>query len=748
MESRHEHQDLLLQPEPTTLYDTGILYCRYLKNRVVSVSRAIKSTGAAASSLASPRRTLSPTNPSTTIYGGSSSSPTNKSSRNDSATAYLSGIRGVAAVIVFIFHATWAYSSLVDDGYGLHGGNRRLIQLPFIRLVHAGHAMVGIFFLIGGYVNAVKPIKLIRAQRFADLAPAVGSSLLRRVFRLYLPAFAATLTTALLTYVGFFEPARSNINDLEGIFHWPDYHPGRQPTLLGTLSDWRQQMLLLVDPWKQPFWTHLDPHLWTVTVEFRASLVVSLCLAAVACCRVVPRLCILTVVNMFMLRCDRWEISLFLTGATLAELDLIRRERSKAAASPLTALGIKEEEEQHYDVETKRDDETQPRPPAAAEHRMLQGLWILLLALAGMYLMSSPPAHADETPGYVWISRLLVPSWTEDAKRYVHGAGAVLFLIAVSSSALLQRPFLTSTAQYLGTISYSLYIVHGPVLHGVGYVVTPVVLGLTGTEKDREWATGLVLSNVFIFVVVLGVADVFYRFVESESKGNDGGEGTGGSTSSSVGSLGGSLGDGGGSGGLAGGRCGAGCRVVPDRGGAVRGRAGGGSGGGGRAVAAGGRARVGAGDEAGGAARGAGGRGGRRGASGDGDGGRAGRGEGGAQVLAQVLGLGEVGGAALGVEAFTGEGLDLGLLLLAAEARDVGQLAAGVGDGLVDAAKLWGDMLAEMLRDDAPRSRGPVDGCLQTYSARGDAGEVLGGGQADEREESESSLHCECGDDS
>ncbi|KAM3511247.1 hypothetical protein MY11210_005116 [Beauveria gryllotalpidicola] len=501
MESRSDKRDLLLPPEPQSVYETAVLCGRYLKNRAASVSKSIVST-TAASSLTSPRRSPSPSR-----VGHSHAAP-HKPSRAHSPTAYLSGVRGVAAVIVFIFHSSWALTPAVDDGYGLWNANYHVLQLPLLRLVHAGHAMVSVFFLIGGYVNAVKPLQLIRERRHAELVPAVASSMLRRGIRLYMPALAAMLATALLAYAGAFEPARRNLDTLKDLFNWPDFHPGRKETLAATLRDWQQQVFHLINPWQQPFWSHLDPHLWTVTLEFRASLVVSLSLSAVACCRVGPRLAILTLLALFSLRCDRWEVALFLAGAVLAELDLMRRDAAKAAASAslstLDMIGV--------DVEAKRDAAPPPRPPA--EHRIIQSLGVMLMAVAGMYLMSFPPSHAEETRGFMLIYHWLVPSWASDPKRYALGPGAVLFMIAVSSSATLQRPFLTATAQYLGAVSYALYIVHGPVLHAVGYVVTPAVLAMTGIETYREWATGMVLSTVINFAVALGVADLFYRLVD------------------------------------------------------------------------------------------------------------------------------------------------------------------------------------------------------------------------------------------
>jgi peptidoglycan/LPS O-acetylase OafA/YrhL len=410
---------------------------------------------------------------------------------------------------VYIFHATWAYSSIVEYGYGLHGENHHLLQLPILRLVHAGHAVVALFFLVGGYVNAVKPLQLIRNQRYAELTPAVSSSLLRRAFRLYLPAMAATLTTALLTYAGLLEPSRHNIDTLQGVFYYPDLHPGRFTTLWATLVDWRKQMFLLLDIWNQPFWTHYDPHLWTVPLEFRASLVLSVSLTAVAYCRAGPRLCIMALLTAFTVGCDRWEVAIFFVGAILAELDLIRSERAKAA-NPVVALGIKDDD---YDIAEKMGTLRRRR----AGKRLMAGLGIVMLSLISLYLLSYPPKDAKETPGFALIAKWFVPPWTTDSKRYVHGTGAVLFLIAISSSKTLQGPFLTTASQYLGTISYAFYIVHGPVLHSVGYVVGPAILALTGTETDSSCALGVVLAGVVNFVVSLIVADVFYRFVDVNS---------------------------------------------------------------------------------------------------------------------------------------------------------------------------------------------------------------------------------------
>ncbi|XWW94544.1 hypothetical protein V2A60_002487 [Cordyceps javanica] len=520
-----ERDQLLLKPGPGSVYETAMLCGRYLKNRTASVSKSIKSTGSAAALLFASgpagQRAAAGDN------GGVGPRRQPPGQHPSSPTAYLSGLRGVAAVVVFLFHSTWAFTGIVDIGYGVPterddgngnkivvgDANRHLLQLPFLRLVHAGHAMVGVFFLVGGYVNAVKPLRLMRGHRHAELPPAVAASLLRRGLRLYLPALAAMLATALLAWCGAFEPARRNMDTLHGVvFYWPDFHPSRHDTLAGTLAEWRAQALLILDPWRQPVWPNYDPHLWTVGLEYRASLVLSLGLSALACCRVGARLGLLALLAAFMVRCDRWEVALFLAGAVLAEVDLVRKDAASvaAAASPTStgSPGI-----DGIDLEAKSED--RPARPLPPSRRMLGSLGIVLLAVAGMYLMSFPPEGGQTAPGFVLVSRWLVPSWAGDAKRYVHGAGALLFLVAVSGSAALQRPFLTRTAQYLGTVSYSLYIVHGPVMHSVGYLIAPAVLAATrAAESDARWATGVILATIINFAISLATADLFYRTID------------------------------------------------------------------------------------------------------------------------------------------------------------------------------------------------------------------------------------------
>lgn len=71
--------------------------------------------------------------------------------------------------------------------------------------------------------------------------------------------------------------------------------------------------------------------------------------------------------------------------------------------------------------------------------------------------------------------------------------------------------------QYFGKISYAIYLVHGPVLHVVGYRVERWAWGITGVETQQQYVTGFVLGAVFVVPIVVWVADLFWRGVDART---------------------------------------------------------------------------------------------------------------------------------------------------------------------------------------------------------------------------------------
>lgn len=433
-----------------------------------------------------------------------------------SPTSFLDGLRGIAALFVLFFHATWTHLGAVELGYGLDGQNHSWLQLPFVRLVYAGHAMVCVFFVVGGYVVALKPLRKMREGSWDGLLTTASSCLMRRGLRLYLPAMVASLLSAVTVYLGWWEPARTNIATA-GVIYFPDFHPRLQPTLFAQLANWWEHTWGLLNVWTytgtgptQPYYNHYDPHLWTVPYEFRSSLILVLVLVALARCRTAVRWLLVLALVLFNAAWARWEVVLFLAGAWLAELDMVTGARGRPAM----------EEATYAPPATRPEDGGGDEAPRRApmRRRSPRAFALATVFVLGLYLLSCPPRGIDKTPGYVLLVSL-VPASYGDPKRFIHGAGAMATVWAVSNSPALQRPLLTGGVQYLGRISYSLYIVHGPVLHVVGYVVTPALWRSFGSETALKWTAGFVLGNALTFAVVFWLADLFWRGVDARSAG-------------------------------------------------------------------------------------------------------------------------------------------------------------------------------------------------------------------------------------
>lgn len=98
---------------------------------------------------------------------------------------------------------------IVRPADGLYGPSH-LMQKPFFRLVGQGPAWVSLFFILMGFVNALRPIKLARAGEMEAALKNLGVSSLNRSFRLFLPATAATTLSWFICQFGAYETARQS----------------------------------------------------------------------------------------------------------------------------------------------------------------------------------------------------------------------------------------------------------------------------------------------------------------------------------------------------------------------------------------------------------------------------------------------------------------------------------------------------------------------------------------------------------
>ena len=87
-------------------------------------------------------------------------------------------------------------------------GRPDLFQRPILRLISQGSAWVAFFFILSGFVNALKPMKLSRSGNVDTALSNLAISSFRRTFRLFLPGVAATVISWFLCQLGAYETAR------------------------------------------------------------------------------------------------------------------------------------------------------------------------------------------------------------------------------------------------------------------------------------------------------------------------------------------------------------------------------------------------------------------------------------------------------------------------------------------------------------------------------------------------------------
>ncbi|GAP83202.2 putative hard surface induced protein 3 [Rosellinia necatrix] len=462
--------------------------------------------------------------------GGGSGSNT----KTLSPTSYLDGMRGLAAFFVFFCHYFYT-AFFIAEGYNwlppppadsdepapTTSRYTSLWRLPFVRLLYSGPSMVCVFFVISGYALSLRPLQLARRRQGEAFARATSSLVFRRLFRLYLPPVLSTLGVALLLGAGAYEGSRAFVHDRRFVRNVAEHHPERLPTLPAQLAHWGREMWAFLHVWS---WadhagsTQYDVHLWTIPLEFRCSMVLFLVLVGTARLRENVRLAVVAALAWFVLRCDRWEMLLFLAGMAIAELDL----RRHAHGSRGTAAGSPSQQHQHHQHQHQHQhqptllllplDEKADRASSAPERRSTEDSFWTAVSVFALYLLSCPDAGPSDVPGWRYLGTL-IPDWFTEKYRFWQAIGACLFVFCAARSRGWQRVFELPAIQYLGHLSYAMYLMHGPVTHVLGFPVQRWAWGVTGTEGSA-YKLGVALAALINIPLVIWVSDIFWRAVD------------------------------------------------------------------------------------------------------------------------------------------------------------------------------------------------------------------------------------------
>ncbi|KAJ4396702.1 hypothetical protein N0V93_000923 [Gnomoniopsis smithogilvyi] len=236
-------------------------------------------------------------------------------------------------------------------------------------------------------------------------------------------------------------------------------HPIIHPHIFKALANFT----VVYSEWVNPFqFGHMhpryDPHTWTIPKELRGSMVIYTFLLGTAALKARWRLTAAAGLSAYAITMGFWDMGVFVGGMLLSELDLLRTTEPSALSN-----------EDRLFVATLFSGARRNALPTTTG-RIIR--WSTIFV--AFYLLSYPDAAAEFTPGFRTLSAL-VPRWYIPVSKWMfyQAIGALLLLPCVLRSPTLRGLLESPIPQYLGRISFSFYLVHGPVLHSLGFWVMP-----------------------------------------------------------------------------------------------------------------------------------------------------------------------------------------------------------------------------------------------------------------------------------
>ncbi|KAM5354082.1 hypothetical protein ACJ41O_000732 [Fusarium nematophilum] len=348
-------------------------------------------------------------------------------------TAYLDGLRGFAALLVYFHHhELWAHditdqNKIFENSFG-YDGNYHFVSLPGIRhFFSGGHYAVSTFFVISGYVLSLKPLTLMQAGEHVQLGDNIASALFRRWFRLFLP-----LIVSMVIYVTAWHLLGIRVRGVHREGSWFDE--------VRSLYIEFKNFSFIYKEGGDP-WLSYNFHLWSIPTELKGSVIIYTALMAFSRCSKAARLlCTTGLIFYLMYIADGSHYAMFVAGMLLCDLDLLAKKgelpRWLARLDP-------------------------------AKEFIYYHLLVFSLFLGGVPSENREVDQLANNRGWYFLS-WLKPQAVFDYKWYYLFWAAIFLVAAIPRIFWLKGFFETRFCQYLGRISFSLYLVHGPVLWTLG----------------------------------------------------------------------------------------------------------------------------------------------------------------------------------------------------------------------------------------------------------------------------------------
>ncbi|KAK1249237.1 hypothetical protein MKX07_002753 [Trichoderma sp. CBMAI-0711] len=420
---------------------------------------------------------------------------------------WLDGLRGIAAAIVATDH--YFMGAVLHAGFRSFWAdppedNRRLMQLPPFRLVFAAHAMVPLFFVISGYAISINLIRVRAGNNINHnhnnsdgLLRRLASAVTRRGLRIYLPVLCITVISQLLFFLNLYswEPGDEVV--------W-----GRKPWT----APWfhvtfvARYMLDNINILAIQYNGGLNGQLWTMALEFRGSCVVYLLILGLAFWKPRPRLWVLVASMAYWFYFGFWDVVGFLAGYWLAELQVLS-------------------ELQTVSTETDYPLWLKPYIPVQARSINFSAIRTYAMFVAGIWLLCLSDDGALP-PGYQFLQIAESSRWDGNwgiIDKTWKTVGSVLVVSAISTTKTLQSPLNSKFVQYLGRISFSLYLVHQSIYHLFSDPVRKALWYMATGGSEPEPGTGYyqvasafrwVGGYIIVTAINLYAANLWTRYVD------------------------------------------------------------------------------------------------------------------------------------------------------------------------------------------------------------------------------------------
>lgn len=183
----------------------------------------------------------------------------------------------------------------------------------------------------------------------------------------------------------------------------------------------------------------------TIPLEFRNSLFLFMCITAFAKLRPSVRMSCFFLLILRTIDWCRWDMACYWSGCILAEVSAIKTEK-----------------------DAQEDASAEKRKPMTLQWKCF---WTFNF-ICGLWLMSYPDQGANRVPGFRHMSKFVPNSYKGlEESRHFTQVGVTQLVWSTNNAPFLQSMFHGKVLQYLGLISFSLYLMHWPMITGFTFNV-------------------------------------------------------------------------------------------------------------------------------------------------------------------------------------------------------------------------------------------------------------------------------------